>query len=189
MSQLSPEVFAARFTACSRTLWCVAAAILGDPGLAEDVLQEAAVIALRKLDQFEPDTSFAAWMTQIVRYVALNHARRRSRHPAVAVDPVQLDETVAAHAPETPIELTGHGQLRSDDRAQTGIDDELLAALQLLHEDARACLLLHVVMEMPYGEISRTLGISQGTAMSHVHRARRALHERLTTNTSSRCGS
>ncbi len=194
MSQLSPEVFAGRFTACSRTLWCVAAAIVGDPGLAEDVLQEAAVIALRKLDRFEPDTSFAAWMTQIVRYVALNHARRRSRQPAVAVDPAQLDETVAADTPETPIELTGHGQLRSDDSddstnaTQTAIDDELLAALQVLHEDARACLLLHVVMEMPYREISRTLGISQGTAMSHVHRARRALHERLTTNTSSRCG-
>lgn len=189
MSQLSPEVFAARFTACSRTLWCVAAAIVGDPVLAEDVLQEAAVIALRKLDQFEPDTSLAAWMSQIVRYVALNHARRRSRQRATAVDPVHLNETIAADTRQTPIQLTGHGQLRSDDAAHAGIDDELLAALQLLDEDARACLLLRVVMEMPYREVSRTLGISQGTAMSHVHRARRALHERLTTNTSSRCGS
>ena len=189
MSQLSPEEFAARFTACSRTLWCVAAAIASDPGLAEDVLQEAAVIALRKLEQFDPDTSLTAWMTQIVRYVALNHARRWSRDHAMAVDPVHLNETVAADTPETPLKVTGHGQLRLDDTDRGGFDDELLAALRLLDDDARACLLLRVVMELPYREISRTLGIPQGTAMSHVHRARRALHEQLSTNTPSRCGS
>ena len=189
MSQLSPEVFAGRFTACSRTLWCVAAAIVGDHALAEDVLQEAAVIALQKLDRFDPETCFAAWMTQIVRYVALNQAHRRSRRHAVAVDPIHLNGTAAADPRETPLELTGRGQLRVDHADQGGIDDELLAALRLLDEDARACLLLRVVMELPYGEISRTLGIPQGTAMSHVHRARRALHDQLTTNTSSRIGS
>ncbi len=190
MSQLSPEVFAGRFTACSRTLWCVAAAIVGDPALAEDALQEAAIIALRKLDQFDPDTSFAAWMTQIVRYVALNQVHCRSRgHHAVAVDPIHLNGTVAADTRETPLDLTGRGQLRVDHADQGGIDDELLAALRLLDENARACLLLRVVMELPYGEISRTLGIPQGTAMSHVHRARRALLEQLTTNTPSRIGS
>ena len=189
MSQLSPEEFAARFTACSRTFWCVAAAIVDDPGLAEDVLLEAAVIALRKLDQFDPDTSFAAWMTQIVRYVALNHARRRSRHLAVAVDPARLNETVAADTPETSLEVTGHGQLRLDVADRGGIDDELLAALRVLDDDARACLLLRVVMELPYREIARMLEIPEGTAMSHVHRARRTLHAQLTTNTPSRIGS
>ena len=114
MSQLSPEGFAGQFTACSRTLWCVAAAILGRPGLAEDVLQEAAVIALRKLDQFDPDTSFPAWMTQIVRYVALNHARSRSRHDTVAVDPLQLDETIATKTRDHRIGLTGRGRIHPD---------------------------------------------------------------------------
>lgn len=189
MSQLSPEVFAGRFTACSRTLWCVATAIVGDQALAEDILQEAAVIALGKLDQFDLATSFPAWMTQIVRYVALNHVHRRSRRHAVSVDPLHLNGEVAAEMPETSLELSGRGQIRVDHADQGGIDDELLAALRLLDEDARACLLLRVVMELPYGEISRTLRIPQGTAMSHVHRARRALHEQLTTNTPSRIDS
>ncbi len=188
MSQLSPELFADRFTACSRTLWCVAAAIVGDQALAEDILQEAAVIALHKLDKFDPDTDFAAWMTQIVRYVALNHAHRRSRRHTVAVDPVHLNGKVAADTRETRLELTGRGQLGVDHADQGGIDDELLAALRLLDEDTRACLLLRVVMELPYSEISRTLGIPQGTAMSHVHRARRALHDQLTSSRPSRIG-
>ena len=84
MSQLSPEAFASRFTACSRTLWCIATAILGRSGPAEDVLQEAALIALRKLHDFDPDTSFTAWMGQIVRFVALNHGRRRAHGRAAA---------------------------------------------------------------------------------------------------------
>jgi RNA polymerase sigma-70 factor (ECF subfamily) len=180
MSQLSPDAFADQFTACSRTLWCVAAAILGNPGSAEDVLQEAAIIALRKLDQFDADTSFPAWMTQIVRYVALNTARRRSRHDALAVDPVHLDETVAADTRDRRVVLTAHGQVRLD---AEGIDDELLAALGRLDADARACLLLRVVMEQPYREIARTLGLPEGTAMSHVHRARRALNRQLTAPT------
>ncbi len=185
MRRFTPDDFADRFTACSRTLWCVAAGILGNPDLAEDVLQEAAVIALRKLDQFDPDTSLAAWMTQIVRYVALNLARRRSRHDAMAVDPVHLDETVAAPTPKRTLELTSGGELESD---QAGLDDELLAALGKLDEDARACLLLRVVMDLPYREISRTLGLPEGTAMSHVHRARHTLNTQLTAKTPSGAG-
>ena len=182
---LDPDVFASRFTACSRTLWCVAAGILGHPGLAEDVLQEAAVIALRKLDQFDPETSFTAWMTQIVRYVALNFARRRSRHDALAVDPVHLDETVAAETTDRRLGVTSAGVLETD---QAGLDDELLAALRKLDEDARACLLLRVVMDLPYREISRTLGLPEGTAMSHVHRARHALNAQLTAKTPTEAG-
>ena len=90
MSQLSPDGFASRFTACSRALWCIATAILGDPDLAEDVLQEAAVTALRKLEDFDPSTSFSAWMGQIVRYTALNHARRRAKAKVVHVDHVYV---------------------------------------------------------------------------------------------------
>jgi RNA polymerase sigma-70 factor (ECF subfamily) len=105
------------------------------------------------------------------------------------VDPVHLDQRVAADEPDTPLELTDSGQLRLVDVEQAGLDDELLAALHLLDENARACLLLRVVMELPYREISRTLGIPEGTAMSHVHRARRALHEQLTARTPSRIDS
>src|SRR5512145_1979493 len=54
MEPLGRDGFAERFTGSSRTLWCIAAAILGDRHLAEDALQEAAVIALRKLDAIDP---------------------------------------------------------------------------------------------------------------------------------------
>ena len=60
----------------------------------------------------------------------------------------------------------------------------MLGALGRLEETARACLLLRVVLDLPYQEISRSLGIPQGTAMSHVHRARRAMASLLAGSTS-----
>src|SRR5262249_54943115 len=73
---LSRDDFVVRLQASRRTLWCIAAAVLGGRSHADDVLQEAAVVALSKLDQFNPATSFTAWMGQIVRFVALNESRR-----------------------------------------------------------------------------------------------------------------
>src|SRR5262245_37407998 len=60
----------------SRALWSVAAAVLGRREGAEDVVQEAVIVALGKRDELPKVENFAAWMAQIVRFVALN--RRRS---------------------------------------------------------------------------------------------------------------
>jgi RNA polymerase sigma-70 factor (ECF subfamily) len=60
--------------------------VLGDRHLAEDAVQEAAVIGLRKIKSFEPGTNFSAWMGQIVRHVALNHRRKYNRRRALSLD-------------------------------------------------------------------------------------------------------
>jgi RNA polymerase sigma-70 factor (ECF subfamily) len=180
MTDLSPDDFAERFKGCSRQLWCIAAAVVGDAHQAEDVLQEAALVALDKLDEFDPATAFMAWMGRIVRYVALNHARRRARRRAVALAP---------EAPGAPVIRGGNGAAPVDGRGeilpdQRSFDDRLLGALRGLDQTARACLLLRVVVDLSYREISLALGIRPGTAMSHVCRARQALQDRLAANPS-----
>ncbi|MFG0283872.1 MAG: RNA polymerase sigma factor [Phycisphaerales bacterium JB039] len=159
---LAEREFAARLEADRRRLWTIAAAILGSPHDAEDVVQEASVIALGKLEQFQRDTSFLAWMGQIVRFVALNQMRRRQRDRAVAVEP---DAVGAAPVDAPPVE----GEFRG----------ELLAAVHTLEETPRTCLLLRIVCEMSYREIAAAMEIPEGTAMSHVHRSRAALRKRL----------
>jgi len=69
---LSADEFAARYQSAWRALWCVAVSVLNDRALAEDALQEAAIIGLRKRGEFTPGTAFVPWMSAIVRYVALN---------------------------------------------------------------------------------------------------------------------
>ena len=49
-----PVDFTAQFNACYRVLWLVAVGIVGDATAAEDVVQEAALLALGKIEQFKP---------------------------------------------------------------------------------------------------------------------------------------
>jgi RNA polymerase sigma-70 factor (ECF subfamily) len=171
---LTPAAFAAQFEGSWRKLWCIGAAVVGDRAQADDVLQEAAMIALGKLDQFDPRTSFSAWMAQIVRFVALNHARRRQRTSAVTLEPYTVAATGEQSSTHVPI--TSQGKLRPDQRT---FDDRVLAGLRSLDETPRACLLLRVLLDMPYRDIALALDIPEGTAMSHVHRARTSLRQRL----------
>ncbi len=175
---LSRTQFAEFFQESWRTLWCVAAAVLGSRDEVEDVLQEAALIGLGKLGDFDPQSNFTAWMAQIVRYTALNTARRRARRRAVVSIHDDLLEQPAGseHRGNGSTSASGKGNLPVYEEA---FDDRLLGALKSLGETPRACLLLRTVEDMSYREISQVLGIPEGTAMSHVHRTRQALRERL----------
>ncbi len=186
--RLSPEQFAAHFQETARLLWTIGAGVLGDPSEAEDVLQEACVMALGKLEHFEPGTNFAAWMGSFVRNVALNHLRKRVRRSTgtIAAGGGELEEGVAPgglRAPPEALDAAPFG-LPIDERGslrehQAAFDDRVLAALRELAEEARATLLLRTVLGLTYREIAAVLEIPEGTAMSHVHRAREALRGRL----------
>lgn len=168
---LTREEFESRYLSCARTLWCIAAAVTGRREGAEDVVQEAAVVALGKLDEFEAGTSFEAWMSQIVRFVALNSRRRSIRSKVAAVPPAALDASGAFGGEGSPESGNGGGSTVADER--------LVEAMGELSETARACLLLRVVSGLSYREISRVLSVPEGTAMSHVHRSRMQLRQRL----------
>jgi len=180
-AQIDPgdaAAFAAHFADVEPMLRAVAAGVTGRPGMVEDVVQEAALVGLRKFDSFEEGTSFTAWMAKIVRLTALNLARKAGREGAAAtgVDPDSVD---AGPEPESE---RGEGAFDRKGRFPEGerlFDDRVLHALNQLEETARVCLLLRVLQDMPYKEISQTLEIPEGTAMSHVHRARAAMRQSL----------
>jgi RNA polymerase sigma-70 factor (ECF subfamily) len=175
--RLTREEFSARLQTSSRSLWLIAAAVLGHRSDADDVLQEAAMIGLSKIDEFDPETNFAAWMGGIVRNVARNHARKRVRRQTAPADPRTIDQsrTAADEARPSP-SFDRRGRMAPD---QAVFDDRVLGALNQLEETARACLLLRTLRSLPYREISALLGIPEGTAMSHVHRARQFLRQTL----------
>lgn len=186
---------AQEFAACVRdargVLWTLAAGILGAADEAEDVLQEAALMALEKLEHYRRGTNFAAWMASFVRNVARNDLRKRVRRRTQAASAGGLDSMDAlpgdrlgdrpehALAGEGPLgrsPVNGRGELAALPEA---FDDRLLSALGTLGTTQRACLLLRSVQELSYREIAQALDIPEGTAMSHVHRARLTLREVL----------
>jgi RNA polymerase sigma-70 factor (ECF subfamily) len=176
-ARVTSDEFAVEFKSSFLKLWLVASAIVRDRTLAEDVVQEAALVALDKLEQFKPGTSFVAWMSQIVRYVGLNKARAERVRRAEPTEPGRLnglgatDRSVAAASP-----ISREGRL---DAHQTSFDDRVVESLNGLAETARACVLLRTVAELDYADIAKLLEIPAGTAMSHVHRARQQLRRAL----------
>jgi RNA polymerase sigma-70 factor, ECF subfamily len=55
----------------------------------------------------------------------------------------------------------------------------LQTALQRLSPDARCCLLLRTIQKLSYIEIAEIMQIPAGTAMSHVHRSKSELRNKL----------
>lgn len=176
---LSEAEFATLFAASFRKLWLIAVGIIGEAALAEDAVQDAAVTALAKRDQFQPGTNFTAWMSQMVRFVALNQYRKQRKRKAASLEGSEID--VAAPAATSlvgaaTVRVTPRGDLPGD---QPHFDDRIMRALSGVADVARACLLLRTLEDLEYAEISALLGIPEGTAMSHVHRTRQYLRERL----------
>lgn len=174
--RLTPADFAREFEGVSRALWCIAAAIIGDRSRAEDVVQEAALAALQKLDDFEVGTSYLAWMGRFVRYTALNDARKQRTRHAAALDGVDVAQPAGSAEAQSDRAVSVAGVVNREEGA---FDDRVLKALNQLDDVARACLLLKTVHDMPYKQIAQVLDVPEGTAMSHVHRARQVMRQRL----------
>ncbi|MCC6677855.1 MAG: sigma-70 family RNA polymerase sigma factor [Phycisphaerales bacterium] len=161
--RLSREEFAELFRGSYRALWCIAAGVLVDRAQADDTVQEAAIVAMRRLDDFDPRTNFITWCGQIVRYVALNERRRRRRERSTRERAGQERRGAGAAVQPVPAELR----------------ESVHAYAKELDEVPRTCLLLRTIAGMTYTQISTALGIPEGTAMSHVHRSRQHLRARL----------
>ena len=195
---LDPKQFETAFTAAAPKLWSIALAMCRHHHTAQDVVQEAGMIAWRKRDQFEPGTNFGAWCGQIVRNLALRKNRDRARKATVALEPGlappaetgpdELPSTLAfSGGPEAASGTPTAASAQTVSAAETDqarvehlgdtlkIDDRLAAALSDLTEIARTCFLLRSVEHQTYDEISVLLDIKPNTAMSHVHRARKKL--------------
>jgi RNA polymerase sigma-70 factor (ECF subfamily) len=186
---LDIESFVAQLKDCYQRCWLIAAAVTGDRVEADDIVQEAALVALQKRSEFTPGTSFGAWMAQIVRLTALNHLKKQNRRNTVVSDPTKMDQiessqTMSSQAMSSPNEpssnelfgFTQDGRLVAH---QTAFDDEIRRALLSVGDVPRQCLLLRVVKQLSYDEIAETLKIPSGTVMSHVHRAKQSIREHL----------
>ncbi|MFO0912908.1 MAG: RNA polymerase sigma factor [Pirellulales bacterium] len=177
--------FARQFAVAYPRLWFIATSLVGNRADAEDLVQDAAVIAYRKLDSFERGSNFTAWLARIVRFCAANHRRKTGGRRVTATDPNFLEQQAAGDQRTEWVDPLGWVQkVPGADGPPTSwrgmselVDDNMLRAINQLAPEVRACLLLRVVDERSYAEIAELLEIPAGTAMSHVHRAKQRLRD------------
>jgi RNA polymerase sigma-70 factor (ECF subfamily) len=136
-------------------LWRVAAAISGSREAAPDLVQEAFVRAVRRIDSFRGDGPLEGWLWRIV----VNVARNGRREPPMASLPENLNTEAALPA--------GVAQ------------GELAAAMTRLSERQRLALFLRYYADLDYATIGDALSISGGTVGATLTAARAALAQAL----------
>jgi len=140
---------------------------------AEDLVQETWVRAFKSFAQFQPGTSFKAWVFRIEMNAFLNRERRRGKEPALT--DFEVDEP-PERAASLEGETTAEGLETLFDRH---VSDEVKRAVDDLPEEFRAVLVLNSVGGLSYEETAAALGCPIGTVMSRLYRARRQLRAAL----------
>ena len=150
-----------------KTIFNLLYRMLGDYDDAAEVSQEVFLSAYRSIARFRGDANFSTWLYRI----ALNHASTRRRNLSK-----WQQKTV-------PIETAESASERDMDPAesleQREVQDQVQRALKELEPDDAAIILLKDLQDVPYEEVARVLEVPMGTVKSRLHRARKALKERL----------
>ena len=149
-----------------RAAYAVALAVLGRPADAEDVAQDAFLVAIERLDECRDPARFSGWLVQIVRNRALHAVEKRKlRDPSARGEERWEDEAgeLVAHVPASDVVLRG----------------QLLAALATLTPVQREVVLLHDLDGWTHAEIADALGLSETNCRQHLFTARKALRGRL----------
>lgn len=148
----------------SRSVVAACTRVLGDRAEAEDVAQEAFVIAYRSLASWRADGPFGAWLSRIAMRLAIRRAAQRKQ--VVWLDPVAGAEPAAASLPGTTGESAdpAHTVLRSER------DAHLRAAVAALDEPYREVVALRFFAERSLAEIAVATDRPLGTVKTHLHR-------------------
>ena len=150
------EAFAVLVHQVSDSLYSVAYRILRDTGLAEDVLQNALVLAWRRLPKLRDLDRFEAWIHRILVHACYDESQRTRSWRGSTV---------------LPIELAGV----TDETSRVADRDELERAFRWLTIEQRAVFVLHHYLGLPLVEVADLLGIPAGTVRSRLHYATRSL--------------
>ena len=144
-------------------MFIVAKRYLKDTALAEDAMQEAFIKAFRKLNQFQGDVTFGAWLKRIVINTCLDAIKAKK------IDAVPIKEEVIHIA---------------DDENNWDVSDEttvaeITSAIEKLPENYKVVVQLFLMEGYDHQEISEILGITESASRTNLHRGKLKLKESL----------
>ena len=155
-----------------------------DPSLAEDLVQETFLAAIRSRDGFQGRSSPRTWLTAILKHKIIDHFRRTVREKPMA----------EAEGPTENVDALfdgrGHWKSAPGDWAQDPVAlyeqkefiDQLGKCLEKLPQRLRNAFVLRELDGMSTREIRGILNISESNAWVMLYRARMSLRKCLEAN-------
>jgi len=161
-------------------------AYVGDHHVAEDVVQEAWLTAIRSVDRFEGRSSLKTWISGIV----INLARARRRKESRLVTFTSLLRGEVGRGPTVDrARFVRDGTWREPPRRWENMPEETLlgketlarvgVAIDALPAKLREVIVLRDVSGLDNSAVSELLGISAENQRVRLHRARAAVRKAL----------
>ncbi|HEU4630197.1 MAG TPA: sigma-70 family RNA polymerase sigma factor [Gemmatimonadaceae bacterium] len=141
----------------------VARRLLGDAHDAEDLVQDAFLRALDKIDRCDPERGFGPWFFRLLVNAGLSARKARARRTTDAEDPD------APSLEAGPLEQVERGEVR----------DRFRAALARLSPRQRLIVEMFEMDGLATHEIAAALAVTPETVRWHLHQARRTLRVAL----------
>jgi len=141
---------------------------------ANDLLQEVFAKAFRSINGFRGKSSFYTWIHSIAVNMTINFLKKRGRRFQMSLDDVDLNiqndkEFIELTARSSPVREADLGELQQ----------KLNEAMLKLSPEHRAVVTMFDIQGMPHAEISKILGVSEGTIRSRLFYAHRQLQAYL----------
>ncbi len=149
----------------AKAMYNVCLRIIGDTLEAEDVLQEAFLIAFEKIETYRNEAAFGAWLKKIVVHAALNQVRKR-RFQFSDIDSNEDYEDESSHEAIAAEEMSYQAE-------------QIRRAIAQLPDGFRIVFSLYLLEGYDHQEIAEILGISVSTSKSQYNRAKKKLQEIL----------
>ena len=169
----TPGAFELLMRTHNQRLYRTARSILRDDAEAEDVVQEAYLLAYRKAASFRGEASVSTWLTRIVVNEANARLRRQQRRDGILRLVPGSREDAVDDAPGAATGRPEEAALRLEARRL------IEARIDALPERLRTVFVLRAVEDMSAGETAAALGIPEATVRSCFFRARAMLRTAL----------
>ena len=157
-------------------VYTLAVRMLGEPSLAEEILQETCIEIIRNVSGFRVDGAFGGWVKRIAVNKCLAHLRSAWHRKAQALEPADDDEGAAWEPRST-----------DDPEAEATDGRDLERALAELSPTARAVVWLYDVEGYTHQEIAELMGKTVSFSKSQLSRAHERLRELLGPDEVSTC--
>ena len=141
---------------------------------ANDLLQDVFAKAFRSIKGFRGKSSFYTWIHSIAVNMTINFLKKRGRRFQMSLDDVDLN---IQNDKEFIDVTTGTNPVREADLGE--LQQRLNEAMMKLSYEHRIVVTMFDIQGMPHAEISKILGVSEGTVRSRLFYAHRQLQNYL----------